>query len=737
NKKAELPEGVSLSTWGDRSEVLKGRIELLLRNGVQGSILVLIILSLFLQPRLAFWVVAGVPFCFLGTLFMMDTLSLSINVISLFAFILVLGIVVDDAIVTAESAYATLEHEQQGVNSVIRGVRKVAVATVFGVITTMIAFLPMLFLTEGISRFFKVISAVVIFCLFFSIVESKLILPAHLRNMTIKKTGEKPNLQSFFNQSLSRFAQSIYQPFLHLALKKRYITISCFLVFLLLAKQLIPSGLVRFIFFPNVPSDYISVDLQMPPETAYKTTHDYALLLQEAGWRINEKYRKVTGTDINVIENLQLLSENDTSAELKAALIPSTDRSITSVEMAKWWRENLPEMPGIKSLSFDANAGHPSIPIDIQLEADDLETLRTAAVEIKNALRDYSGVFDIRDTFDAGGKEINVHLSAQGESMGIGQAELARQIRQAFFGAEIQRVQRGRHEVRVYARYPEAEREQLQTLHEMWVRLPGEDGQSIAPLSVVGTLTEQEGINKITRIDRHRVVNIQANVDKSRIEPDKIIESIKTSTLPQILEKHPSLEYRFAGESEDEDASLNVLYIKGLVMLMMIYAALAIPLKSYIQPVIIMSVIPFGLMGAIIGHFIVGLEISILSVIGMMALAGIVVNDSLVLVDYINQHVRDGTPFREAVAKSGVRRFRAVILTSATTFVGLLPLQLETSIQAQFLKPMAISVSFGVLFATIVTLFLVPALCYVTDDFKNIGKLIRQKGRQLMKVQKI
>jgi len=725
-KVTQLPAGVEMSTWGDRSAILKGRMDLLLKNAAQGAVLVLLTLALFLQVRLALWVVVGVPFCFMGALYCMTYFGYSINVISLFAFILVLGIIVDDAIVTAESAYSTLEKENDGIDSIIRGVKKVSVATIFGVLTTIIAFYPMLFLTEGISRFFGVISSVVIFSLMFSIIESKLILPTHLRHIKVHDEGDGGNffvrLQKRFSKKLVDFSKNVYGPFLQKALRQRYITLACFILFFMLANQLIPSGLVRFIFFPNVPSDNIEVDLEMPPNTPYKLTHDYAMRLQDAALYLNERYREESGEDVEVIENLQVRSDTDTSVNVRVSLIPSTERQITSVEMAKWWREKLGELPGVKSLSFDANAGHPSIPIDIELQAKDLNTLRNAALETKELLRNFSGVYDIRDSFDSGGLEVDVQITPQGEALGLGQAELARQVRQAFFGAEIQRIQRGRHEVRVYARFPESERDSLQTLQDMWIGLP--DGSQV-PFSVVGKIVEQQGINKITRVDRQRIVNVQANVDKGKVEPDKVLSLLQEKGLPELLAKYPGLAYKLSGESEDQQASNDVLYSKGLLMLMMIFAALAIPLKSYFQPVIIMSVIPFGLMGAIVGHFIVGKEVSILSIVGMVALSGIVVNDSLVLVDYINQRVREGTPFREAVANSGVERFRAVILTSVTTFVGLLPLQLETSIQAQFLKPMAISVSFGVLFATMVTLLLVPTLCYISDDMKQPVAQIR------------
>ena len=729
NTRHTLPEGVSLDLWADRSSVLKSRIELLLNSAVQGALLVVLALSLFLRPQLAFWVIVGVPFCFLGALAVLSTpwLDHSINVISLFGFILVLGIVIDDAIVTAESAFYTLEKEGNGTDSIIKGVQNVATATIFGVLTTIIAFMPALFITEGVGRLFVAAASVVMLCLFFSIIETKFILPAHLRHIRVRKAEDYQNrlvrgfirFQDMFSQGLVNFAHNRYQPVLKLCLKYRYITFSAFIAFLLISTQLMPSGIVRFIFFPNVPSDFINVSLEMPQNAHYSTTHDYAERIQNAGFMLNDRYRKETGLDIDVIENMSVISNSDTSAEVRAALISSTERDITSVEMVNWWREYLGELPGIKTLQFDGSAGRSSQAINIRFTSDNLDTLRQVTEQAKQALRSYEGLFDISDTFDSGARELDIQISEHGKALGLGQAELARQVRQAFFGAEVQRIQRGRHEVRVYVRFPETDRNNIAYLNAMWVRLP--DGHQV-PFSHVARIKEREAISVINRLDRQRIVNVSADLDKSRYEPARILQELQANELRDILQKYPDVSYQLAGETEEQEDNQRVLFFSSLIMLIMIYAALAIPLKSYLQPLLIMLVIPFGIQGAIIGHWIMGMEVSIISIVGIIALAGIVVNDSLVLIDYINQKMRAGDTWRDAVAFAGVRRFRAVILTSVTTFLGLLPIQMETSIQAQFLKPMAISVAFGILLATFVTLLLVPVLCYISDDIKQALK---------------
>ena len=459
--------------------------------------------------------------------------------------------------------------------------------------------------------------------------------------------------------------------------------------------------------------------MSMPQGTSYELTHDYALRIEKAAMALNQHYRQVTGTQQDVVRQIYTLSDADTSARITVELINSTERSITSVEIAKWWREKIGDLPGVKSFTIDANAGHAGIPIDIELQSNNLDQLKQASEDIRKQLILFDGVFDVRDTFDAGGPEIDVQITKEGEALGLGQAELARQVRQAFFGAEIQRIQRGRHEVRVYVRFPEQERNSVETLHSMWVQLP--DGRKV-PFNVVGRAMERSGVSTINRIDRRRVVNVQADVDKTKVAPSDVLASIDSEVLPNILAKYPDVKYRYTGEEEQRQKNMASLMTGVAVVVVMIYAALAIPLKSYTLPFIIMSVIPFGMVGAIAGHLLLGKDLSIISIIGIIALGGIVVNDSLVLVDHINHRVLQGSDWRTAVKEAGQRRFRAVILTSVTTFAGLLPIQLERSIQAQFLKPMAISVAFGVLFATVVTLILVPVLCYIIDDLKIVFK---------------
>ena len=726
-KREELPPGIEITAWGDRSVILKGRINLMLKSAAQGAVLVVLVLALFLDLSLAFWVILGVPFSFLGALLAMTVLGLpvSINLISVFGFILVLGMLVDDGIVTAESAYAQMQRDGEGLDSIVRGVRRVAVATIFGALTTMIAFTPAFFLEEGFARILTHIAPVVIFSLMFSLLETKLILPAHLRHVRIARDRRDPDsiggrlagFQQRFSGGLQHFAETHYRALLEFVTVERYTTLAVFLGGLIICLALVPSGIVRFVFFPNVPSDQIIIDLKMPQGTPWQKTHDYTLRIEQAALAMDRHYREHTGEDRSVIREMMSLSTEDTESRVTVELLETTERNVTSVTLAGWLRDSLGELSGVQSLAIDANVGPGGLPVDIELAGRDLASLRAAAADLKHALVEFDGVFDVRDTFDAGGPELDIRVTPQGESMGLGQVELARQVRQAFFGAEIQRVQRGRHEVRVYVRFPAERRASLDALHDMWIELP--DGGKV-PFDVVGEARERLGVSVINRFNRQRVVNVQADADKSRVNPGEVNREVTSDVLPDILSRYPGVTHRLAGEAEAQAETSHALSLGFIAVLIMIYAALAVPLRSYLQPLVIMAVIPFGIVGAILGHLILGSPVSMLSVIGIIGLTGIVVNDSLVLVDHINHRLGEGEHWRDAVIQGGVRRFRAVVLTSITTFVGLLPIQLETSIQAQFVKPMAISVAFGVLFATCVTLFLVPVLYFIGRDIRAL-----------------
>lgn len=724
DRRASLSDNITLSTWVDQTRILQSRIDMMLKNALQGAALVVLVLALFLDLTLAFWVILGVPFAMmatLGTIYVFD-IPVSINLLSVFAFILVLGILVDDGIVTAESAYARLQEERKGLKSVVGGVRRVAVSTTFGALTTMIAFMPTLLVSEGMGRMLAQLGPVVILCIFFSLIETKLILPSHLRHVNLDKK-ERGWLKHFYRlqnicaDGLTRFAQGPYKRILENAVSHRYTTLSIFFAGFIIVASFIPAGWVRFVFFPSVPSDFMSASLEMPEGTSWRETYRLAERIQDAALAMDEKHKEVDSLGRTAIKNLFMISTNDTAAQVFVELTPSEEREHDAVQLANWLRDALGPVEGVRSFVINYSAGPPGLaPLEIELSGKNLDKLRMAAEQMKIDLQNIDGVFDVRDSFNAGGTEFNIQVTPEGQSLGLGNVDLASQVRQAFYGLEIQRVQRGRDEVRVFARLDRADRSMLGAINDLWIQLPS--GHQV-PFPVVGRIEEYSGLSVINRIDMRRVVSVSANFDKSKIEPGEVLKVLREETVPKVNSDFPDVQVQFGGEAEQQSNTSDTLGLATLFVLVLIFSALAIPLKSYSQPLLIMSVIPFGVVGAFAGHWLMGLDLSILSIIGIIGLIGVVVNDSLVMVDFVNHYKAAGHGWREAVMKAGPTRFRAVFLTSLTTFVGLAPIQLEKSLQAQFVKPMATSLAFGILFSTVVTLILVPVLYYIAKDLQH------------------
>lgn len=721
-KQSELPSAVKIAHWGDSSYYLQGRLDLMTGNMVSGGFLVFIMLALFLQLRLAFWVMLGIPICFLGTIMLMPLpmFDISINMISLFGFILVLGIVVDDAIVIGESAYSEIEKHGKTTDNVVKGAKRVAIPATFGVLTTMVAFIPMLMVDGGMGAIWESIAWVVILCLAFSLVESKLILPAHIANMKYSKgRGEKGNaFQRFRNKisdSLMYFVKTKYRPALKKCLHYRYTTLATFIAMFILMIGLIAGGAVRWVFFPDIPSDFIQANVEMQPGSSEQRTIEVVQKVEQALRDVDAKILDEDGAE--VIRHTNIWLSGTSGGTVFAELAKGEEREIDGFDIVNRWREQVPELAGIKALNFRGSiGGGNAFDLEFQLTGEDLTELSAAANDLKAELRQFDGVFDIEDTFGEGKEEIILKLKPLANAMGIDLADLANQVRYAFYGAEAQRIQRNDEEIRVMVRYPLEERQSVGSLESM--RLRTADGAEI-PFTELAEVEFSTGYNTITRIDRERSVNVRARVDKQKVEPSSIVKDITSEKIQVILDKYPSVEYKLQGASQDEAEATNSLQYGFMFALVAIYALMAIPLKSYSQPLIIMSVIPFGMIGAVLGHLILGIPISILSLFGIIALAGVVVNDSLVMVDYVNQARKDGVSLRQAVVDAGVRRFRAIILTSLTTFFGLLPIVLEKSLQAKIVIPMAVSLAFGILFATVITLLLIPCLYLILDDFKR------------------
>lgn len=719
DKQAELPSGVFIDSWLDLTHYLDGRLDMMIENIVFGAILVFAILALFLHVKLAFWVMMGLPVCFLGAFFLMPhpPFDVTLNMISLFAFILVLGIVVDDAIVTGESAAQEIEKNGHSVDSVVTGVRKVATPATFGVLTTMVAFVPMLLISGPMKSLSEAIAWVVILCLVFSLIESKLILPAHLAHMKIKPNNNPNRFVRFkqaFNERVNRFITSRYRPFLERCLNYRYSVLAVFVGVLMLSVALVMSGKVRWVFFPDMPSDYIHVTLEMEPSFSEQRTIETAQVIEKALLEMDQTVFDEYGS--NVVDHHLVVKSSMTSIEFFVELTKAEERDINGVEIADKWRAALPPLVGINKLSFDAGGGAQTNTVTLELVSDDLDKLTAASEELKQKLTLYNGLYDVSDNFSSGSSEIQLQIKPEAEALGLTLFDLASQVRYGFFGYEAQRLLRDKEEVKVMVRYPRDERRSIGHLENMLIRTPS--GERV-PFSTVADITLDDSYSSINRKDNRRALTVVANVNTNIAEPKKVVDDIMANFVPELTEKYDGLSVKLGGASLDEQESMVSLVKGALFVLLAVYTLLAIPLKSYAQPLIIMSVIPFGMVGALFGHLFLGLSMSMLSMTGIIALGGVVVNDSLVLVDYVNRARAEGKSILQSAIESGCFRFRAVVLTSLTTFFGLVPIMLETSLQAQVMIPMAVSLAFGILFSTVVTLLLVPILYLVLNDIKQ------------------
>jgi len=733
-----LPEGIALTPWRDTSFYLRARLNMLIDNGIIGLILVFGVLTVFLRPSLAVWVTLGIPISFLGTLFLMPMIDMSINLISLFGFILVLGIVVDDAIVVGESVFSTYQEKGTGIASTIEGVERVAIPVTFAVLTTVVAFVPLLLLPGVDGKFLIAIPSVVIPTLLFSLVESKLILPYHLTLCHVgehrrEKLNVLQRVQRRIADGLERVIQNYYQPLLDAALRKKYLVVAVFVALLMLTVGATRGGWIKVVpGFPPVPSDFIMVYLNFPDGTPssrtasalqrINTALDTVLEeLQSEGYGTVIQKRKTTLGEQGIGGGPGGVGRSANRAnlgEVMVELAKSEDREeLSAIELANRWRREIGQIPGIQKLVFQASAGGGyGEPIDIELRSNDMAVLRAASKELQAKLATFDGLFDIRDNLSFGQKEIQLNIKPAAETLGLTQAELGKQVRQAFFGEEAQRIQRQRDDVRVMVRYPNDERVSIENLESMRIRTA--DGVEV-PFNEVAEVTVGAGYSAIKRVDRARVVNVIANADKKNVDLKAVTQELADNVIPTLEKKYPGMYASFEGETREEKEAAASMLSSGVLVLLIMYALLAIPFKSYTQPLIVMCVIPFGFIGAVIGHVLLGHPVSRLSMFGLIALSGVLVNDSLVLVDYVNQRRRAGDSLFTAVSSAGGARFRPILLTSLTTFVGLSPILFEKSLQAQFLIPMAISLSFGVLFATFITLLLVPCAYLILENSLN------------------
>jgi len=705
SEQANLPQGFYLSYWDDDSEVVKSRIATLTSNALQGGILVLGLLTLFLRPAIAFWVFIGIPVSFMGAFMAMAAFGVTINVISLFGFILVLGIVVDDAIVTGENVYTHLKTAKSGEEAAIKGTQEVATPVTFGVLTTVAAFLPLGFIEGARGAIFAQIPVVVIPVLLFSLIESKFVLPAHLKYIKLRqqkgKGSKLEQLQQRFADGFEHAILKYYQPVLGLALRNKLATVSLFMGVFLIILTMITSGWTKFIFFPRIPSETVRVNLTFPAGTPFEVTNKYIIDMSDKARELQRKYQdEETGQSIilNILASTGGRGGAANSGSVRFEITPAEQREsdIGSRELVKEWRQLIGVIPGAESLTFRAEIGRSSNPIDIQLSGNSITTLQTVAEQIKQRLATYPSVFDIADSMSDGKEELQIELTEQGLALGLNRVDVSRQVRNSFFGVQVQRIQRGRDDVRVMVRLPIDERRSVADLKDILIQTP--NGGRV-PLSHVATLVPGQSPSTITRIDRYRTLNVSADVEKTDTNMTVLQADLKTY-LDELVQQYPGVSHSLEGEAKEQRESFGSLLWGMVFVFFVIYGLLAIPFKSYLQPLVVMSIIPFGMIGAVIGHWIMAMELTIMSLLGMLALIGVVVNDSLVLVDFINKKRSEGLDLMEAVKTAGVARFRPVMLTSLTTFIGLMPLLFEKATQAQFLIPMAVSLGFGIIFAT-------------------------------------
>jgi multidrug efflux pump subunit AcrB len=736
SRSAHLPPGVQMAIWGDLSTMVQDRVDLLLRNGLQGMLLVFLLLALFLNIRVAFWVAAGIPIAFMGGFLALDTLGQTVNMISLFAYIMTLGIVVDDATVFGENVFTHFRRGKDPADAVIDGVAEVGTPVVHSVTTTIVAFAPLMFIAGIMGKFISVMPMAVITILAVSLLEALVILPSHLHHALVAASRRPTGILAWherfrerLEEKLERFIAGVYTPLLDRAIRNRYLTFSTSLGALVVSLALVAGGYVPFVFFPEGESDWIVAEVSFPLGTPHAITEAAVSRLEQGAFGLNQEYAKTMKASGPLVRNIFALvgaiPRRDWKPEeignhvgqVWIEIAPSEKRpAIPTAAVLNRWRSRAGDMPGVDQLTFSTLEGGPAgNAIEIQLTGKDFALLTQAAADLKTEIRTYPGTFDVADNFKPGKIERKLEARDGARALGVTMRDIARQVRQAFYGEEAVRIQRGRDDVKVMVRYDDRERRSLAGLDELRIRTP--DGHEV-PIEEAAEIRAGRAYSLVNRIDRKRSVTVIADVDESRANASRIVTDLKAGFLPALAKRYPGTTIDLEGQEKRTAESMDSLKSGYVLALMGIFVILASQFRSYVQALIIMAAIPFGLVGAVIGHLVMGLDITMVSIFGIVALSGIVVNDSLVLIDFINQRVRSGMDRRAAVLQAGARRFRAVILTTVTTIGGLLPLLLERSFQAQFLIPMAVSISFGLLVATALTLICVPAFYLIIDDMQ-------------------
>ena len=724
-----LPQGVSIEAWDDGSELIRDRLALLVKNALSGIALVFLVLALFLNLRVAIWVTAGLPFIFCGTLFFMTDsfTAMTINEMTTFGFILALGIVVDDAVVVGESIYATRKSDGDTLQSTILGTQKVATPTIFGVLTTVATFIALSNVEGGMGNVYSQFAVVVTICLLLSVVESKLILPSHLAHLNTHRkpqTGWRnvwPSIQSKADSSLQWLTVRVYQPAIKRAIHYRYAVLCGFISIFILVMGMPQSGAVRMAFFPQIPGSVIEANLTMQNDASFGQTDTNLQWLETQAYQADKELMAKYQTEGSAINTLELMASNDLSGSVVVEL--SKDSPYGLNEYTRVWKDISGTPEGVRKLDIRTGWGGGDN-FKVELKAWDNETILAAGKAIKDNIAEIAGVSGIDDNFDSGQAQFKFTLNEQGKALGLTSRDVSRQVLQAFGGEIVQRYQRNKDEVKVRIRYPAQQRQNPSDVMNAKVRL--NNGQ-VVPLTLVATITPEFQQNEITRISGLPAVYVSASVDKDIISSNELVSKLQQSLIPELEKRYPDLVIHFAGEAEQQEETTNSMTHLFIMAMAAIYILLAVPTRSYVQPMIIMMAIPFGLVGAILGHWWNDMILSILSFNGIIALSGVVVNDSLLLVSRFNHIKQQGTEVKEAIESACTSRLRAVLLTSITTYAGLMPLLGETSAQAQFIIPAAASLGYGILFATVITLILVPSMLMIHQDGLDLIAKIKAK----------
>jgi multidrug efflux pump subunit AcrB len=723
----QLPPGVQFRIDSNSAEDYRERLSLLTENGIMAIVIVLIILALFLEYRLAFWVMMGMAISFIGGIIFLPLFGLSINMISMFGFLVVLGIVVDDAIVVGENIH---EYRQKGLSAIdaaIAGTKDVSKPVIFSILTTIIAFVPLLFMPGETGKFWWPLPAVVIVILAVSLLEALFILPSHLGHFKEKKTkgwtARLEKLQESFAKGYERIIDKYYRPLLDLCLKYRYITLSAAIALLLIVGGYGYSDHMGMIMMPEVAADEIEAGVRLPVSTTPEQAARVAEEITESTRRMFDEHNLY-----EVAEGVKTNVRGQNFIDVEIVMLPPDERDMSARELIALWRDNIGDIAGVDQIIFEAERGPGGYQQDISVDLShaDINVLEQASKTFLQQMEAFENTRDLNDNYDKGKIQYDFKLLPEGRNLGLTSNEVGRQVRDAFFGALAMRQLRSTNEIEVRVKLPLEERRDIDNLESFLVRTP--TGVEVPLLDVV-EVEQREAFASINRRDGRRVVNVGMDVEPANAV-SQVLASVQNEVLPQLRADYPGLTWSFEGSQADMRESTNSLWSGFSMAMLIIYALLAIAFSSYSQPIIVLSAIPFGIVGAVIGHILLGYDLSVVSLMGVIALSGVVVNDSLIMIDYANKQ-RESSSVYEAIHEAGLRRFRPIMLTTLTTFGGLTPIILETSSQAEYLIPMAISLGFGIVFATSIILVIVPCLYLVLEDVSLLikeGRIVKRKA---------